>query len=168
MSSTDTVSRPLTGRTVLLSMIGFFAVILAVNGIYIAFALSTDAGIVANEPYRKGLKYNERITADERQTELGWTSDISFESGNGKLVAVLKDENGKALTGLIAKVLVGRATTNREDVAANLVEASPGRYEAVVSLHELGGFVANLEISEPGIPGGSVVYRARRRLWLKL
>ena len=167
MSSTVAISKPLTGKAVFLGMIGFFAVVLAVNGIFLGLALSTDTGIVANEPYRKGLKYNERIAADERQLALGWTSAISFDAGSGKLVTVFKDGNGTALTGLSAKVLVGRAATNREDAVANLIEVSPGRYEADVTLHEFGGYVANLEVSDPSMPPGVVVYRARRRLWLK-
>jgi nitrogen fixation protein FixH len=167
MSKAQAISRPLTGRTVLFAMITFFAVVLLVNGIFLGLALSTDTGIVANEPYRKGLKYNERIAADEHQVALGWTSDITFDANGGKLITILKDENGTALTGLSARVLVGRATTNREDAVANLTEVSAGRYEARLTLRERGGFIANLEVSQSSQPPGSVVYRARRRLWLK-
>ena len=41
-------------------------------------ALSTHTGLVANEPYRKGLHYNERIEADERQARLGWSDSIEI------------------------------------------------------------------------------------------
>lgn len=166
MSNMNAIPKPLTGRAVLFVMLGFFSVILGVNGVFLAYALSTDTGIVANEPYRKGLKYNERIAADERQSELGWASEIEFDVANSKLVTVLKDGNGLPLTGLIAKVVVGRAATNRNDVGANMTEASPGRYEASILFREPGGYVANLEVSEPNGPAGDVVYRARRRLWL--
>ena len=47
--------------------LGFFGVVFVVNGAMIYSAVSTHSGLVANEPYRKGLHYNERIDADERQ-----------------------------------------------------------------------------------------------------
>lgn len=167
MRSAEAIPKPLTGKTVLFAFIAFFTAIFAVNGVFLSFALSTDTGIVAIEPYRKGLKYNERIAADEQQAELGWTSEISFDANMGKLVTVLKDRNGKPLTGLTATVLFGRATSNREDVTANLAEVGPGHYEAAIPVRELGGYVANVQVSDPGSAAGGVVYRARRRIWLK-
>ena len=63
----------LRGRHVLWAFLGFFATVFVVNGAMIYSAVSTHSGLVANEPYRKGLHYNERIAADERQARLGWT-----------------------------------------------------------------------------------------------
>ncbi len=160
-------ARPLTGRTVLIAILGFFAVIVAVNGVFLSLALSTNTGIVAVEPYRKGLKYNERISADERQTALGWKSDISIDASEGTLVAILSDRDGNALKGLIATVKVGRAASDRDDVLAILTETEPGRYEAMLPLHKLGGYVANLEVFDPNAATQDIVYRARRRIWLK-
>ena len=157
----------LTGRTVLFVIIGFFAVVFAVNGVFLFLALSTNSGIVTVEPYRKGLKYNERIAADERQLALGWKSDISIDAAAGTLAAVISDRDGKALTGLGVTAKVGRAATDREDINATLTETAPGRYEANLSLHDSGGYVANLEVSDPNAPSQGAVYRARRRLWLK-
>lgn len=166
MSAYET-AKPLTGRTVLVAIVGFFAVVFAVNGVFLSLALSTNTGIVAVEPYRKGLKYNERIAADERQLALGWKSDISIDARDGTLVAILSDRDGNALIGLSATVIIGRAASDRDDVFASLTETAPGRYEAKVSLQELGGYVANLEIFDSNAATQTVVYRARRRLWLK-
>ena len=57
--------------------LAFFAAVFVVNGAMIYSAVSTYTGLVANEPYRKGLHYNERIAADERQARLGWTDDAA-------------------------------------------------------------------------------------------
>ena len=159
--------KPLTGRTVLLAIVCFFAVVFAVNGVFLFLALSTNTGIVAIEPYRKGLKYNIRIAADERQVALGWNGAISISAGDRMLVAAISDRDGHAVYGLVATVKVGRAVTDREDVTLNLIETAPGRYEAKLPLHESGGFVANLEVSDPSGATQDIVYRARRRLWLK-
>jgi nitrogen fixation protein FixH len=55
----------LRGGHVLGAFLGFFATVFVVNGALIYSAISTYSGLVANEPYRKGLQYNERIAADE-------------------------------------------------------------------------------------------------------
>ena len=167
MMNSDAAAKPLTGRTVLLVLIVFFAVVFAVNGVFLSLALSTNTGTVANEPYRKGLKYNERIAADARQTAVGWKSDISFGTGDGRLVVILSDRDGNALYGLLATAKVGRAATDREDIAATLTETAPGRYESKLPQREPGGYVANLEVTDPNAASQGVVYRARRRLWLK-
>jgi nitrogen fixation protein FixH len=160
-------SRPLTGRAVLLAIVCFFATIFAVNGVFLFLALSTNTGIVAVEPYRKGLKYNERVAADERQAALGWNSNISINAGNGMLVAAISDRDGNAVNELVATAKFGRAVTDREDVTLSLIETAPGRYEAKLPLHESGGYIANLEVTVPSAAAQGVVYRARRRLWFK-
>ena len=68
----------LQGRQVLACSLAFFAAVFIVNGAMIYSALSTHTGLVANEPYRKGLHYNERIAADERQAHLGWSRHASM------------------------------------------------------------------------------------------
>lgn len=160
-------AKPLTGRTVLATIIGFFVIVFAVNGVFVFLALSSNTGIVAVEPYRKGLKYNERIAAGERQLKLGWNSEISIAASDGSLVAIITDRDGNAVTGLIATAKVGRAVTDRQDIDATLTEKIPGRYEAKLPLREAGGYVANLEVSDPNTADQGVLYRARRRLWLK-
>jgi nitrogen fixation protein FixH len=167
MANAYAPAKPLTGRTVLVTIIGFFVVVFAVNGVFLFLALSTNTGIVAVEPYRKGLKYNERIAAEERQLKLGWKSEISIDASGGSLVAVISDRDGNGVSGLVANVKVGRAATDREDIGATLTETTPGRYEAKHLFHEPGGYIANLEVSDPNSADHGVVYRARRRLWLK-
>jgi len=56
----------LRGRHVLAGFLGFFAIVFVVNGAMMYAAVSTYSGLVANEPYRKGLHYNERLAAAER------------------------------------------------------------------------------------------------------
>lgn len=167
MANAFEAANPLTGRRVLLAIAGFFLVIFAVNGVFLGLALSTNTGVVANEPYRKGLKYNERIAADARQAALGWTSEVLIDARDGRLVALLSDRDGKPISGLAATVKVGRSATDREDIKANLSETMPGQYEAKLSTLSSGNYVANLEVLEPNTTDQVVIYRARRRLWLK-
>lgn len=157
----------LTGRSVLAIFLGFFAVVFAVNGVFLYQALSTRTGIVANEPYRKGLKYNERIAADERQGALGWKSEIALSADAKSLTVALTTEKGEPVVGLSVVGRIGRPATDKEDHALTLVEEKPGAYAAAFPVTEPGAYIADIEISDFVGPEGTVLFRARRRLWIQ-
>jgi nitrogen fixation protein FixH len=152
------------GRHVLAAFLAFFGIIFAVNGALIYEALSTHTGLVANEPYRKGLAYNERITADERQAHLGWTELLEV-GRDGHVTLALAERDGRAVQGLRIEGVLGRPATNRFDVRFSLTETVPGRYEAEAAAVAEGSWVITLEARVQ--PGAEPIYRARRRLWLK-
>ncbi len=160
-------ARVLTGRTVLAIFVGFFAVVFAVNGVLMYEALSTRSGMVANEPYRKGLKYNERIAADERQSALGWKADIALSPDAKSLTVALSTDKGEPVAGLAIVGHIGRPVTDKEDHELTLVEATPGQYTAAFPSAEPGAYVADIEISDAAASEGTVLYRARRRLWVQ-
>jgi nitrogen fixation protein FixH len=141
--------------------LAFFAAVFVMNGALIYAAVRTNAGLVANEPYRKGLHYNERIAAEARQTQLGWTDklDVTREGG---VALMLKDSAGHPVTGLKVETVLGRPATNREDVRTSLREVAPGRYAGRMAPLGAGSWLVTLEAradaEEP-------VYRLRRRLW---
>ena len=157
----------LTGKHVAMIFAGFFAVVFAVNAYFISVALSTHAGVVANEPYRKGLKYNERIAASEQQAALGWSDEIVIAPGGRRLVVTLRDKTGQPVRGLDMSATIGRAATTREDLPLVLHETSASQYEAPLTLSGAGGYVASIEARSPPGSNSDVLYRARRRLWLK-
>ena len=157
----------LTGRHVLFAFVGFFGVVFSVNAYFVNRALSTNTGVVANEPYRKGLKYNERITASERQVELGWKDSITLGEDGTRLIVELTDAASKPVTGLKLQTTIGRPATTAEDKILDLAETAPGRYETLLDLAGAGAFLASLEAQDPAKTGVDVVYRARKRLWLE-
>jgi nitrogen fixation protein FixH len=132
-----------------------------------AVALSTHSGVVANEPYRKGLKYNERIEASDRQAKLGWTEEIAFSPDHKHLVTTIHDRAGEPVRRLTLSAVLGRPATTREDQTLSFTETAPGRYEARVSVADDGAFVASLEAFDPGQQDAGAVFRGRQRLWLK-
>lgn len=159
--------RPLTGRMALALFAGFFGIVFAVNGVMLVMALSTHSGLVATEPYRKGLRYNERIAADEAQSRLGWTSDVEVSAGARRLVVRLADRDGRAVDGAKIVAVVGRPSTTREDMTLALAPESPGRYAGALPRLEAGAYVASLEVATGRGDAADIVYRARRRLWVK-
>lgn len=155
----------ITGYHVLAAMLGFFGLVFAVNGYFIAAALSTHTGVVANEPYRKGLKYNERIAVAERQAQLGWHDEVKLDDGGRKLSILVRDSGGQPVRGLALSATLGRPATNEFDQHVSLSEDSPGRYVGEANTRERGGYVASVEARDPA-HGDAIVYQARRRIWL--
>ncbi len=167
MAEPSTPTWTFTGRHMLIALLTFFGIVIAANVVMINIALSTHTGVVANEPYRKGLKYNERIEAAERQDALGWSDDIRLEDGGGRLVVVLADSSKGPVRGLKISALLGRPATIAEDETLALEEKEPGRYEAKTVVTEPGNYIATIEATDPAKASDGVVYRARKRLWLK-
>jgi nitrogen fixation protein FixH len=58
--------------------VAFFAVIIAINIIYIYLAKSTWRGVTTEDSYQKGLSYNEVLKQEKKQQELGWSIDSKF------------------------------------------------------------------------------------------
>ncbi|MBI5104899.1 MAG: FixH family protein, partial [Solirubrobacterales bacterium] len=75
----------ITGKHVLLGMLAFFGLIIAVNIVMMRLALSTHTGVVAENTYRKGVKYNEEIAASERMALLGWRNQMALAPTGDKL-----------------------------------------------------------------------------------
>lgn len=155
----------LNGRDVLAILLGFFGVVFTVNAVMIAWAISTNTGLVASEPYRAGLQYNERIAADDRQIRLGWMERLEVKR-EGRVVLALAERDGRPVAGLRIEGMLGRPSTNRLDIALAFREAAPGRYEADSGPLGAGNWLFAV-IARPGGNAQDPIYRLRRRLWLR-
>ena len=96
----------LKGAHVLAALLAFFGIVFAVNGVLVFEALKTHSGVVAQEPYRKGLAYNDRIAADGLQSALGWKADVGFGSA-GQVALTMLDRDDKPLSGLLIAGALG-------------------------------------------------------------
>lgn len=169
----------LKGQHVLIGMVLFFGTIFAVNGVLLYKAIATHSGIVAQEPYRKGLQYNTRVAADERQRALGWDDAVTLEAG-GKITVKMTDQIGGPITQLSLAGFIGRPSTTQHDIRVALAETAPGQYTANLIGVDAGAWLLSLEArrADP-VQAGPVqagvgreataepVYRLKRRLWLK-
>ena len=156
----------ITGRHVLFAMLGFFGVIFAVNGVFLYNAIGTYTGVVQDEPYRKGLAYNERIAEDARQTALGWVRAVSLTDA-GMVKLTLADKAGAPVRGLVVDAVVGRPSTNVSDVPVRLIEGVPGHYQANIGAIAAGRWLISIEARRAdGERAGEVIYRAKERIWL--
>jgi nitrogen fixation protein FixH len=155
----------LKGHHVLLMLVAFFGVVFTVNGIFLASALRSYTGVVSSEPYVKGLKYNDRIKADERQQRLGWQDALMVEPA-GAVTVTFRDDGGRPVQGLKFRGSIGRPATSRLDRALAFTETEPGRYVASAGPLDDGTWLVALE-AVSGDFGPDPVYRLRRRVWLK-
>lgn len=169
MSAATLNSKPtpgqLTGRHVLFAFLGFFGVIFAVNGYFLYSALSTYTGTVANEPYRKGLAYNARIAAGERQSELKWSDTIEIVA-DGTVSVTFTGPDNRLLDGLAVTGVLSRPSTSGFDHPLKFTEVEPGRYSAKAGKIDSGNWLATVE-ARMVATDADPTYRARRRLWLK-
>lgn len=164
-SQTSQSSGKLQGKHVLFACLAFFGVIFTVNGVFLYSALSTYTGVVAQEPYRKGLQYNDRIAAGERQNQLGWNNDVILTPDT--LSITLTNAEGRPVSGLRITGTLGRPSTNQHDTSLQFSETQPGTYTAPFETLEPGAWLAGFDAIWPHSEAREPVYRARKRLWLK-
>ncbi len=153
----------LQGWHVLAIALGFFGSIFAVNGYFIVAALATHSGVVAEEPYRKGLGYNQRIAADDRQTALNWRADLDIKA-TGTITLTLHDAADHPIANQRVAVSLGRPTTRAFDRTLALAETAPGIYAGATRELAAGAWIADADIQDP--ERQDLDYRIRRRLWL--
>ena len=154
----------LRGHHVAALFFTFFGIVFVVNGAMIYSAISTHTGLVANEPYRKGLHYNDRIAADDRQRRLGWTVSLEVRI-DGRIRLQISDSAGAPVRGLKVGAVLGRPSTSRHDVALTLIEREPGTYAATTQRLTEGSWLFLFDAMSDS--SAEPVFRARRRLWLK-
>jgi nitrogen fixation protein FixH len=121
----------LTGRTVLLSLVAFFTVVIGANVVMATFAITTMSGTEVDNPYIAGIKYNAEISAAREQAERGWrmTSHVDRDADGRAVVTVeARDRNGAPLTGLAMTIRLARPTDKRADRIVVLTERASGSY----------------------------------------
>ena len=108
--------RELTGRAVLIWLIGFFAIIFAVNGWLVQAATSTFGGLETQSSYKAGLMFEQDVAKAERQQALQWRVDGKLARGRDGAAVLdisVRDAHGSPVTGLSADALTrpsGRRT----------------------------------------------------------
>ncbi|MCJ8323780.1 MAG: FixH family protein [Rhizobiales bacterium] len=118
----------LTGWHFLAIMLGFFAVIIAVNIVFVTSALNAFSGLVVKNSYVASQFYNAKIRQAETQKKLGWQLDLLVNKQGIDFILVTKD-NQPVANKLVTLSL--RSTNNdNNDIAVVLNELKPGHYFA--------------------------------------
>jgi nitrogen fixation protein FixH len=128
----DRAVRPLTGRTVLVALLGFFGIVIGVNGVMMALAIGTMPGLENEKPYQAGVAYNAEIEAARAQAGRHWTvaSHVARDVlGRATVRVDAHDAKGAPVGGLTVAVRLLRPADQRGDRAIALGEREPGIYE---------------------------------------
>jgi nitrogen fixation protein FixH len=158
-------ARPLSGRAVLLLLLGFFGIVIAANGALMAFAIGTMPGLETEKPYQAGIGYNAEIAAARAQTGRGWgvvSRVVRDATGHAAVTVDARDAAGAPLPGLAVTVRLIRPTDQRADRFATLNERETGRY--VGDAADVAAGLWDIEI-EAG-RGDARLYRSRNRITL--
>ncbi len=126
------LNRPITGRTVLYAMLGFFGVIFAVNGAFLYFALSSWPGLSTDHAYEKGVKYNQTLDDANAQKVVGWQSHVMVTDGQ-RITVSITDQEGAAVRGLEMGGQLIRPARTGVDQQLVLIEDQPGQYKGSAS-----------------------------------
>lgn len=130
------------GKTILLCFVAFFGLITIVNSIFIYMAIRTNAGVVTDSAYEKGLAYNKILAAARAQPSLQEKTTYI----DGILRWELADESGKPLKSGKATALLVRPVKGGYDFLLTLKETAPGVYEARPDFPMQGLWTARLDM----------------------
>jgi nitrogen fixation protein FixH len=157
--------RELTGRAVLLWLVGFFAVIFAVNGWLVQAATSTFGGLDTPSSYKAGQMFEGEIARAERQQALHWKVDGKLRrDGQGEAVLDIsvRDAKGAPVTGLTADATLEHPATSQLDHVIHLARVGAGAFHG-----EGLGHTGQWELVVDFYRDGARVFRSRSRVDLR-
>lgn len=165
--STTSVSSPrrLTGRMVLITLLGFFGVVIGVNLLMMKLAIDTLPGTDVDNPYAEGLRYDNEIAAARDQKLRDWKVNAKVErqpDGLATLRVEARDRNGVPLAGLNFFGRLERPADKRADKEVTLAEIGEGVYRGQAVGVSPGQWVLVLE----GDSTGNRVFLSKNRLVL--
>lgn len=158
-------ARELTGKHVLLCLLGFFGIVFAVNGVLVRAATSTFGGVETSSSYKAGLLFEQEVAKAERQDARHWQVGGKLtrdRAGEAVLDITARDEKGVPLTGLKAVARLAHPADERLDHVIELTrgaaglfhgeaKAQPGQWELLIDLYR----------------GDDRVFRSRSRVTLR-
>ena len=157
-------ARRWTGRSVLLTLIGFFGVVFAVNGVMIYEALSTMSGLDTDSAYQAGRMYEHEVAMAKAQDERRWQVDakVTPTPDGARLDIVARDADGRPLGGMDASAVLQRPTDRRLDRDVTLVGDGAGGFHGAAAV-TAGQWDLVIELSRQG----EQMFRSRNRIILK-
>lgn len=160
----DGRARELTGRKVLVWVLAFFGVVIAVNVVMAALALTTFGGLETKNAYQAGLAFKNEIAAAYAQETRHWTVDatVAPKAGETGVEVVAKDRAGAPLAGYEVSVLFAHPADRRHDRSVTMNERSAGQYRGVVATAP-GQWDIVIDIGRDG----ARMFRSRQRVELR-
>jgi nitrogen fixation protein FixH len=157
--------KELTGRMVLLWLVGFFAIVGAVNAVMIGAAISTFAGLEHDSPYQAGLAFDQEIAAARAQQALHWQVEAKVaKSDRGETLVEIsaRGADGAPLPGLGITASLVHPTDRRLDRELTIVPDGLGRFSGVT-----GAAVGQWDVVIELARDGARQFRSKNRVNLR-
>ena len=157
--------RQLTGRAVLLCLVGFFGVVFGVNGILVHEALSTFGGVDTDSAYQAGRMFEQDVAMAKAQDARQWRVEAKvtpMTDGAKRVDVVARDAAGLLLGGMTLSAVFERPIDRRQDRGVAITEDSPGRFHGSAEI-AAGQWDLIIELSRQG----DRLFRSRNRVVLK-
>jgi nitrogen fixation protein FixH len=123
-------SRPFTGRTILLYLIGFFGVVFAVNTAFIYYAEHSFPGLSNQNAYERGLEYNRVLDDAAAQRALGWRVVLRIMPATKSLMLSIRDAAGNPIDTAAVLVDLDRPAEANDDRHLVLAHTTAGTYQS--------------------------------------
>jgi len=109
---------------------GFFAVMIAVNAVFLYSALTSFPGEQVKNSYVLGLDYNREVERRREQDALGWSAEVGLAQTDANRVVVrMLGADQTPLAGLVVSANVHVAGQARA-ITVDLTEGETGEYTA--------------------------------------
>lgn len=118
------MTKKFTGYHITAILVGFFAIVIAVNVYMARMATSTFGGILAENGYVASQDYNKWIAESAAQDRLGWTIATRVEQGR-----LLLDTDG--VDGATVEVIAEHPLGQVDDQAIAMTPIARGRYQSL-------------------------------------
>jgi nitrogen fixation protein FixH len=157
------MTRALTGRDVLLSLIAIFGLIFAVNTAFIVISVRTYRGEDEQKPYLQGVEYNHTLAERAKQSDLGWKASIGasrLANGKARIAVSLIQSNGTTEMHAVLSGELRHPADEHRDRQLTLHEMGAGEYRADIDGVTRGAW----DVIVRGT--GPQPFEASRRLWV--
>lgn len=144
LSADSNMRPPFKDRIIPWYFVMGFAIVFAVNGVFVYQAVHTNTGLVTEEAYEKGIAYNDVLAHAKAQHALGWKDKISYE--NGQLQVTLRDAKDLPLENAKVMAYISRPTQDGMDQTHPLAAQGGGVYAAPISLPALGQWEVGVSV----------------------
>tara|TARA_R110001592_G_scaffold29350_3_gene106507 strand:+ start:20670 stop:21131 length:462 start_codon:yes stop_codon:yes gene_type:complete len=129
------------GKQVLAYFVLFFGTIIIVNAVFIYIAVKSHTGVITENPYEKGLRYDQTISQAKAQQKM--KDKVTFE--NGTLRWTLKDKDNSLVKDAYVTAKIIRPVQDGYDINITLNYNETGYYEAALNLPLKGLWQAHMK-----------------------
>lgn len=153
------------GVHVAIMMVAFFAVIIALDALFITFAIQSHPGEKVKNSYVLGLEYNRELARQAEQRALGWRLDAGLVDDDATLLVRLTDATGEPLRGMAVAARMHVAGVRKDLEPVWLAERAPGEYAMAAPMQGPAKIDAVIAVSRSR--DGAAIFEATKTLVLE-